>query len=184
MSKTGDAVADTAFAISAFLHGLDPGPLAEVRRMTGELGAPAFWRLHSRHEEIRRRPDDWLRITRILAILTSKGAAEHRADKTLHGKRPLGTVLCDGGDPGWSDGRARFSEERLARLLATRGLQRAEHLERAARMLVRSMVPGAGVDTGDIAWAILNPAGSRYIASSYYDRLDRAAPSQSQGAGT
>ncbi len=79
------------------------------------------------------------------------------------------------------DGRARFSEERLARLLATRGVQRAEHLERAARMLARSMVLGSGVNTGDIAWAILNPAGARHIASSYYDRLDRATTSLSQG---
>ncbi len=179
MPETSDAVRDTAFAVAAFLHGLDPGPLAEVRRMTGDLGAPAFWRLHARHREIRRRPDDWLRITRILGILTPKGAAEHRADKPLHSKRPLGAVLCDGGDPSWSDGRALLSEQRLARLLATRGAQRVEHLERAARMLACSMVPGSGVNTGDIARAVLNPASAHYIASSYYDRLDRATTSQS-----
>lgn len=183
MSEQNDNVRDTAFAVAAYLHKLDPGPLAELRRMSDILGAPAFWRLHSRHGEIQKRPDEWLTITRILALLASKGSPENRPE--LHnGNRCLGTVLCDGGDPAWSDGRPRLSEARFARFLAARGEHRGAQLERIARMLSRSMVPGSGVDTGDIAWAILNPKAARRIASSYYGRLDRATTTQDNGAGT
>lgn len=179
MPDTHFAVDHTAFEIAKFLHSLDPGPLAELRRMGIETGAPAFWRLHARHEEIQRSWQNWMRITRILAIMTAKGPAEARKDKRLHGKRPFGAVLCDGGDPALSGGRPYLSEARFARLLATRGAQRADHLDRVARMLSR--VPGSGIKTGEIAWAILNPNNSHRIASSYYDRLEKMQKSKGGG---
>ena len=67
-----------------------------------------------------------------------------------------------------------FSEGRLAQLLAARGSRRAVLLERAARALVRSRVPGASVDPADIALALLAPEEGQLLAGPYYERRDRA----------
>ena len=68
---------------------------------------------------------------RILALLNPKGEPLPEGRPLLHnGARPLGRVLCDGGDPGWQpegdnpDGfvsdrglaRARFDQDRVAQL--------------------------------------------------------------------
>lgn len=153
---------------------LDPGPLADLRRMEPETAAPAFWRLAARYpDSIGARTGDWVEIIRILAILTPKGDPDGRP--ALHdASRPLGAALCDGGDPGWSGDRPALSERRLAQLLAARGTARAVALTRAARALARSRPPQAGLDVRGIAWAVLNPTGTARIAEQYYRRLDRS----------
>ena len=168
------AVNTAAVGAAHVLRFLDPGPLAELRRMEADIAAPAFWRLAARHPEcIGARPAEWVDIIRILAILTPKGAPENRP--ALHDAgRALGAVLCDGGDPGWSGDRPALSERRLAQLLAARGPARVVALTRAARALARSRPPQAGMDVRGIAWAILHPTGTARIAEHYYRRLDRS----------
>jgi CRISPR system Cascade subunit CasB len=169
-----DAVNIAAVGAANALRLLDPGPLAELRRMEAETAAPAFWRLAARYpDSIGARPAEWLEIIRILAILTPKGLAEGRP--ALHdANRALGAALCDGGDPGWSGDRPALSERRLAQLLAARGPARVVALTRAARALARSRPPQAGLDVRGIAWAILHPTGTARIAEQYYRRLDRS----------
>ena len=171
-AKDIDAVRKAA----ALLQHLGSGELAELRR-TSE--APAFCRLAARHPDTIGRQDremEWGAIIRILALLTPKGdrAGRPRLDNR---DRPLGAVLCDGGDPNWPAGgtpQAVFSEHRLQHLLASRGTQRTRALERAARMLSARMKPGSGIDVTDIAAALLAPEDKRRIAAAYYNQLDRA----------
>ena len=153
---------------------LDPGPLAELRRMEPEIAAPAFWCLAARYPDtIGARSAEWVEIIRILAILTPKGDPEGRP--ALHDPtRQLGWVLCEGGDPGWSGGRPVLSERRLAQLLASRGPARGVALTRAARALAQGRPSYAGLDVRGIAWAILNPTSTARIAEQYYRRLDRS----------
>ena len=159
-----DAVNLSVIAAANVLRHMDPGPLAELRRMTTELGAPAFWRLAAQHPDtIGRDTEAWAAIITILAILTPKGSPENRP--ALHdAKRPFGAVLCDGGDPAWSGDRPVFSERRLAQLLAARGPARTVALVRAARVLARTRPATSGLDVRGIAWAVLNPNNASQIA--------------------
>ncbi len=109
--------------LSAEMLALAPGPLAELRRMEpGGAGSAAYWRLASRCGFLHADAERWLRIVKIMAILTPKG--ERQPSDRLHDPdRPLGAVLCDGGDPAWQpphrdnpDGV--LPEKRLARFLA------------------------------------------------------------------
>lgn len=161
--------------IATMLRGLEPGPLAVLRRMD-DSGAPAFWRLAARHPAIGRDLGAWRAITRMLAILTPKGRPEDRP-------RPaqviaLGRALCDGGDPGWTprdptspDGVV--SEQRLAAFLAMRGPSRRVALERLVRALARGLPADCQVSPADLAFAVLAPADPQHrIARDYYARLD------------
>ena len=176
-------IAEAARDAAGMLARLPPDALAEARRRDGCAGSPAFWQLAACQPETIGRCEqraEWMAIVRILAILTEP------ADSTESGSQPaperrLGEALCDGGDPyAWPAKSGRkphpvFSERRLAQLLAARGPQRAVLLERAARALVRSRVPGgAGVDPADIALALLAPGEEQLLAGSYYERRDRA----------
>ena len=178
--------AAAAIAAAAMLQHLGPGPLAELRRMDPQTGAPAFWRLVARYPGTigrRDKQDQWIEIIRILAILTPKGerrplGGDPGLPENLHDqRRRLGAVLCDGGDPSWpGEGgapRPVVSEERLAKLLAARGHQRAVLLTHAAQMIVRSR-QDIGVNVSDIASVVLPPADGRRLAEQYYLRLDRA----------
>ena len=172
--------AAAAVAAAAMLQHLEPGPLAELRRMDRETGAPAFWRLAAKHPDTIGRQDkqeQWMEIIRIFAILTPKGDPVQRPPLYDRGRR-LGEMLCDGGDPSWpKDGgtpRPMFSEQRLAQLMAARETQRGVLLARAARALARSRVPDSGVNVVDIAMVLLNPEEGRQLAKPYYRRLDRA----------
>ena len=171
-----EAQGAAATAAAAMLKELEPGPLAELRRMTLETGAPVFWRFAARNQNMVGRPDvmqHWMDIVRILAILTPKGDPANRV--SLHdSRRRLGEVLCDGGDPGWTGPRPVLSDRRLTQLIAARGPQRAVLLIRAARMLARSRIPGSGVNVPDIALTLLDPADGQLLAEPYYRRLDRA----------
>lgn len=175
-----DPVNRTVVAAAHALRVLQPGPLADLRRMDPDAGSPAFWRLAARHPDtIGQRPAEWVEIIRILAILTPKGAPENRLP--LHdASHPLGAVLCDGGDPSWSGDRPVLSEVRLAQLLAARGPARIAALTRTARMLARSRAPTAGLDVRGVAWAVLDPQASARIAKDYYNRLDRAEAARSK----
>ena len=171
------AVEDAAW----MLKGLDPGPLAQLRRMEFPNGAPYFWRLAARHPDTiaPEREEDWMTIVKILAILTPRGDPENR--EPLHnGKRALGTVLCDGGNLAWPDSnspRPALSERRFAQLLAARGKQRPVLFTRAMLAVSRTYQSGSGINVVDIAWTLLtsNPGDmKRILARSYYRRLDRA----------
>lgn len=164
-------------AAAWMLHGLEPGPLAELRRMKTSAGAPVFWRLAAQHPgTINNNLEDWMAIVRILALLTPKGDPAER--KPLHdSNRPLGEVLCDGGDPGWPNSnlpRPVLSERRLAQLMATRGKQREGLFTRAVRAISRTRQSASGVNVVDIARTLLDPDIGQLLAKPYYRRFDRA----------
>ena len=174
-------VEKAALATAKMLQHLDPGQMAELRRIrTASSGAPGFWRLAARQPEtIGRQQETWMAIIRILAILTPKGDAAKRPP--LHNaKRRLGEVLCDGGDPGWPHSnplRPVLSERRLAQLMAAREHQREVLLERAARAIYRTVQSASGVNVVDIAWTLLDHDSGRIgrrLAEPYYRRLDGA----------
>lgn len=166
--------------LSVAMRPLGTGDLAELRRMaTGGPGCAAFWRLAAAcgFIEEANRTDAWMRIVRIMAILTPKG--ERTGAPAVHDpKKPFGTALCDGGDPAWSAKSGPFlSETRLMRFLAESD-RRGETLERLARMLAAKRKSESGFDCTAIAALILVPDPEvtlRDIARAYYRRLDRAA---------
>jgi CRISPR system Cascade subunit CasB len=183
------SLSDTVYAIGRTLAGLDPGPLADLRRMSlvgYDSGAPYFWRLVARHGLHGDHQRTWARIIQIMAILTPKGRDEnkrspHEPRRKANGWRGLGTALCDGGNKQWPPPREAprpaYSEQRLARLLAAKGETRAALMERAARVLAAKKPVDTGTDCADIAHFLLfdsDPGHVRKIASDYYARLDRA----------
>ncbi len=167
-------------AIGQSLAGLDPGPLADLRRMSlagRDAGAPYFYRLAAKHDLPHDQEVAWARIVKLMAILTEKGRDEHKASPH-NGWRGLGSALCDGGDANWPAAgetlRPLLSENRLARLLAAKGETRAALLERAIRMLATCKPPRAGVNCADLALLLDDddPEPVRKIARDYYRRLD------------
>ncbi len=182
---------ETIESLSTKLLGLDPGPLAELRRMEPEdAGTPMFWRMAAQYAFREDNLDAWKRIARILALLTPGG--NRNGDGMLHDRRRrLGAVLCDGGDPAWSSSGSEpkpvFSEQRLARFLAMPAVQRGEALERMARMLARTRNPQRGINCIEIARLLLYPNEKRPlqdIARDYYSHLDRAAYQSTKEEGT
>ena len=180
MQRVEDSTARSAIDATATLRHLDPGQLADCRRMDHETGCSVFWRLVARHPGTighQHAMREWIEIVRILAILTPRGDPTQRIE--LHDRRrPLGTVLCDGGDPTWPSNLSHpspvFSERRLGQLIAARGEHRATLLRRAAQMIARSRTPTSGVDVVDIAYTLLREDNGRRLAEPYYRRLDRA----------
>jgi CRISPR system Cascade subunit CasB len=172
---------ETMEAVSQRLLGLDPGSLAELRRMEPNgVGTPIFWRLAA---ELGFRVDQtmqWMQIVRILAILIPKSRLSPAV--RLHDRsRQFGRVLCDGGDQEWPSDpqkpRPALSEVRFARLLATPAAQRGEAIERIARMLARTRTPEVGINCKDIARLLLQTDDSlslQNLARDYYRRLDPA----------
>ena len=185
MNSNEDTWSTAARNVADRLQKMPPGPLADLRRMSTKMPSPQFWRLAVRYPNTigyKGREMEWVTIVRILATLTKKGAVEERC--SLHDrKRRLGEVLCDGGDPSWPPKeilppRPFYSEHRLAQLLATRGTQRAVHLERAMRAVSSNRSVDTGINVVDIAFSILRPQDTRRIAMAYYNRLDRAESAQ------
>lgn len=171
----------TVECLSKEMSRLGTGPLAELRRMAADgPGTADFWRLAARCGFLEYSTDSWMRIVKIMAVLTSRGAPAGR--RPLHdAERPLGGVLCDGGHKDWPAAGAAprpfLSETRLARLLAQRPDQRAEALERIARMLAAKRNPEDGINCAQIAALLLfpdNEVNLRKLASAYYRRLDTA----------
>lgn len=182
--KPSETIADAARTAAADIGRLDPGALADLRRVREGRIAPAFWRLVSQHPQTIGHPQQehtWMAILRIIAILTPTGSPEGRHRLHDHRQR-LGKVLCDGGNLGWDGKRPALSESRLAQLLSARGNQRAVLLTRAARAVVRTRSPDNGVNVVDLAVALLRPNDStRLIAKPYYDRLDAAQRTEPTG---
>jgi CRISPR system Cascade subunit CasB len=185
-------LSDTIFQISRTLAGLDPGALADLRRMSldgDDHGAPYFWRLAALHNfgHTRDQLATWAHIVQIMAILTDKGqpggkSSPHAPATTGNGWRGLGHALCDGGDLTWGRGdpRPMLSELRLARLLAAKGPMRARPMTRVARALAAKKPPGTAINCTDLAAFLLfpdNPDNTRKLARQYYARLDRATRS-------
>lgn len=166
--------------LSAAMRPLGTGDLAELRRMASDgPGCAAFWHLAAAcgFIEEANRTDTWMRIVKIMAILTPKG--ERTGAPPVHDpKQRLGAALCDGGDPAWSaEARPLLSETRLMRFLAEPH-RRAETLERIARMLAAGRKSDSGFDCTAIAALLLFPTSKtipREIARAYYRRLDHAA---------
>ena len=181
---SSETTAEAVRAAAADIRRLDPGTLADLRRMREGRIAPAFWRQASKHPGTighSKLEQTWMAILRILAILTPTGNPDERPSLHDHSRR-LGRVLCDGGDPGWTGPIPALSESRLSQLLSARGNQRAVLLTRAARAIARSRVPGSGVNVVDIAVALLWPDDSaNRIAKPYYDRLDAATRTEPTG---
>lgn len=188
----GATVADIGHALAS----LDPGPLAELRRMsfdTDHPGTPMFWRLVNKYQ-LHGKEKPWANIIQMMAILTDKGDPEgrlspHAARNEANGWRGLGHALCDGGDLAWgageSDPRPMLSETRFARLLAAKGKTRGDLLRRAIRALAAKKPGGAAVDCADIARLLLfsgAPRTTRKLADHYYARLDRAQQRDSDDA--
>jgi CRISPR system Cascade subunit CasB len=172
---------ETIAALSAKLLALDPGPLAQLRRMESDsAGTSMFWRLVSTLGLPVNQTKEWMKIVCILAILTPKPS--QNASVRLHDRMcRLGYALCDGGNPAWpsdpQNPRPALSEQRLARLLATPASQCGEVIERIARMLARSRTPEVGINCTEIALLLLtpdDPLSIQNIARYYYARLDRA----------
>jgi CRISPR system Cascade subunit CasB len=168
--------------VSQRLLGLDPGSLAELRRMRPDgIGTPIFWRLAVELDFREDQTKEWMQIFSIFAILTPKSHLNPVV--RLHdGSRKLGRVFCDGGNPAWPPDpqhpRPVLSEQRLARLFATPAAQRGEAIERIARMLSRSRTPESGINCTEIARLLLDPTDQKSIhsiAQAYYHRFDRAA---------
>lgn len=168
MSQAENGVDYVAIKVADFLSRAEPGELAQLRRMKNESGAPLFWRLSAQHDYVANQPDKWAAIVRMLALLTPTG--DPKTKQSAHdSKRPLGAVLCDGGETG-SVERPLLSESRLAHLLAARGRTQLEALERAVRMLARKQVK---LNAAELAWAVIAPKHTMAgIANAYYKRLD------------
>jgi CRISPR system Cascade subunit CasB len=181
---------ETIESMSAKLLSLDPGPLAELRRMEPDSpGTPIFWRMVAQYELRDYELSAWKQIIRMMALLLPCG---HRdADVRLHDRsQHFGAVLCNGGTPTWPppgpEPKPVYSEVRLARFLAMPAAQRGEALERMARMLARSRSPHIGVNCIDVARLLLRPEEAypiQDVAKHYYARLDRAAYQSKQEEG-
>ena len=174
---------DQVECLSASLHDLGTGPLAELRRMDLDgPGTAGFWFLAARcgFPERQTQTEAWMGIVKVMAILTPRG--ERGGRHPLHdATRPLGAVFCDGGNPAWPLGRDEprpfLSETRLARFLSQRPGRRSETLLRTARMLAAERDPASGVDCAGIARLLLYPddeSALRSLARTYYQRLDTA----------
>ena len=173
----------TIMRLSAEMHRLGTGDLAELRRMDANgPGVAAYWHLATKCGFLDSWTDTWMCIVRIMAILSPKG--EGTGGPALHDpKRRLGAVLCDGGDPGWAGARPVVSEQRLARFLAVSPVRRADGLERVARMLAARRKPDRGINCADIARLLLFPddgSPPRDLAREYYRRLDSATGKSGQ----
>jgi CRISPR system Cascade subunit CasB len=174
---------------SADILRLGTGPLAELRRMMMEgPGVPAFWQVAAAGGFLdeKSRTGTWMRIVKIMAILTPKG--ERKNDDRLHDEgRRLGAVLCDGGDPNWKpeggEPRPFLSELRFARFLSQPLEQRGDALERIARSLANRKNRDSGINCAEIAALLLFPEisyGLQDLARDYYKRLDSAARQSKQ----
>lgn len=164
MSMPESEIARRSLAIAAALAGADPGEKAETRRM-GPTGSALFWRQVSRLGITPAQEAEWRLFTRLVALMTPASR-----DNSIHDKsRPLGAALAE----------SELSEQRFARLLASRGAAREVALERAIRMLARK-VPG--VDVTDLARSILWPDDANRLARAYYQQLDHSKTEEPKDA--
>ena len=161
MPDDDSELARRALAIAYALGTATAGEKAEARRMDDQ-GAPVFWRQVARLGIGKGQEAEWLRYTRLVALLTPASATEsiHQAS------RYLGAALAEKG----VSERPKLSEQRLARMLAARGLARDDALERAIRMLARARPK---LDVISLARFALNQDGNA-LARSYYQQLDHS----------
>ena len=155
MPEDDSELARRALAIAHALGTATAGEKAEARRMD-DHGAPVFWRQVARLEIGKGQEAEWLRYTRLVALMTPASAvgSVHQTG------RYLGTVLAE----------AKWSEHRLARMLAARGPARDDSLERAIRMLARAR---PRLDVISLARFALGQDGNA-LARSYYQQLDHS----------
>ena len=123
-------------------------------------------------------------VLRMLVRLTPLHLAPGQRPSLHNPVRPLGALLCDGGDAkDWAmttDPRPFLSERRLAWLIAARGARRLQLLERAVTGLARRAAlhtgrdSTRGLDLRDLATAALGTTAPRRLAEPYYGVLERA----------
>ena len=122
-------------------------------------------------------------VLRMLARLTPLHLAPAQRPSLHNPVRPLGALLCDGGDArDWAmttDPRPFLSERRLAWLIAARGPRRLQLLERAVTGLAQRAAlhtgheSTQGLDIRDLATAALGTTPPRRLAEPYYAVLER-----------
>ncbi|WP_372015887.1 hypothetical protein P7L65_20310 [Tistrella mobilis] len=191
MMSQPDTFAAQVAALSAQLLKFDGGDRAALRRMEPDTPAPpAYWRLVTVAGFIHWSEEKQAvlrRVVRQMALLVPAG----ETDKvTLHKTdRPLGAVLCDGGDGEWASRggppQPVISEDRLARFLAMPARGRGDALDRMLRGIARRRSPALGIDCGELLMLALRPddtARLNDIAREYYHRLDQATRSAQQKA--
>lgn len=143
--------------LAAQLVRLDPGDLAQLRRMDPQgPGEAAFWRLQAQLGF----PATtlWQTLVRLMALLTPRG--DPSLPKRLHlPDRRLGKALA----------RSGYPEARLLRLMALPAERRSEPLERIARWLA-AKDEGRGVSCTDLYWLLASNdvRNTRDLAASYY----------------
>ena len=123
-------------------------------------------------------------VLRMLVRLTPLHLAPAQRPGLHNPVRPLGALLCDGGDPKhWAkttDLRPFLSERRLAWLISARGARRLQLLERTVTGLARRAAlhtghdSTRGLDLRDLATAALGTTDPRRLAEPYYAVLERA----------
>ena len=123
-------------------------------------------------------------VLRMLVRLTPLHLAPAQRPSLHNPARPIGALLCDGGDAkDWTmttDPRPFLSERRLAWLIAARGARRLQLLERAVTGLARRAIlltghdSTRGLDLRDLATAALDTTDPRRLAEPYYAMLERA----------
>ena len=130
-------------------------------------------------------------VLRMLVRLTPLHLAPAQRPSLHNPVRPLGALLCDGGDArNWAmtaNPRPFLSERRLAWLIAARGTRRLQLLERAVVGLARRAALHAGhdstrgLDLRDLATVALGTTDPSRLAAPYFAVLERAgrAPSSS-----
>lgn len=164
MPQPENESARRALSIAAAIAAADPGEKADARRMGAE-GSAVFWRQVARQGIPQRQEHQWMLFTRLVALMTPASQ-----DRSIHdATRSLGAAMAE----------ANLSEQRFARLLATRGAARGEALERAIRMMARRVT---GVDVADLARAILSPADTSHLARRYYEKTDHVKAEEPQDA--
>ncbi|MBX3598254.1 MAG: type I-E CRISPR-associated protein Cse2/CasB [Rhizobiaceae bacterium] len=165
MGEKQHNLAGLAMQIAAEIGSAGTGEKAETRRM-GQEGSRLYWRLIARLQIEQKHEEKWLWFMRMIALLTPASQ-----DGSIHKPgRPLGAVLADGGEPQkpLKPNELFVSETRLARLLATRGSQRLEALERTIRMIARKRPE---LDVATLAQAVFRQ--NDRTLRDYFDRLDK-----------
>jgi len=164
MTDNKDIISNYALSIASAMANASAGERAAARRMDAR-GSPLFWRLFAKENISHSQEVRWKCFTRMIALLTPSSVEESIHERS----RRFGSVLADGGDAHGRLDQPIISEQRFAKLLASRGEARRDALERSVRMIARSRPK---IDVVDLAWIVFRENNDS-LARAYYARLDR-----------
>lgn len=181
------AVGRAVLSAAGVIRQLSRSGAAPLRNLQPPITTALFWRLAVRHPTTIGNPAQelaWAAVFRMLVRLTPLHLAPAQRPNLHNPVRPLGALLCDGGDASaWLatiDHRPFLSERRLAWLIAARGARRIQLLERATAGLAHRLAlhtdrdDTRGLDLRDLATASLGTITARRLAEPYYAVLERA----------